>query len=147
MKCKFCEVAQGKREKENVILEDGEHIAFLDVFPIYKGQILVIPKKHIGGLDLFKLKDRQYADLMLFAKKVERKIRLALKPQFVCLVVEGTGVNHLHVKLYPIINVKKWAEKRPKKLMPYLGYLATWLGPRAEKNELIKLAEKIKKAI
>ena len=47
MGCKFCEVAQGKREKENVIIEDGEHIAFLDAFPIYKGQILVMKKRRV----------------------------------------------------------------------------------------------------
>jgi len=144
MDCRFCEIAKGKREKEHIIYQGEKHVAVLDLFPIFKGQCFVIPKKHVGGLKLFEIPDNEYSELLLFAKKVGKILEKALGTKFTCLVVEGTGVDHLHVKLYPITQIKKWAEKSPHKIEPYKGYIPTWLGARAKESELLKIAKKIK---
>lgn len=147
MKCKFCEIAAGKREREHVLYQDKNHIAVLDLFPVYSGQCFIIPKKHIGGLEIFNLANKEYSDLLVFAKTVGKLIEKALHTKFICLVLEGTGVDHLHIKLYPITKIKKWAEKAPHKIEPYKGYLSTWLGARAKESDLLRLAKKIKIAV
>ena len=145
MKCLFCDIIKGKREKGHILFQDKNHIAVLDIFPIYKGQCFIIPKKHIGSLDLWKMSNADYSKLLVFTKKVEKLLEKALKPKFTCLVVEGTGVDHLHIKLYPIIKIKKWADTKPRKLTPYPGYITTWLGSKAKEGDLLKIAKKIKK--
>lgn len=45
MGCIFCDIIDGKREG-HIVYDDGEHVAFLDKYPIDKGHTLVVPKKH-----------------------------------------------------------------------------------------------------
>jgi diadenosine tetraphosphate (Ap4A) HIT family hydrolase len=142
--CIFCDIGKGIREREHVIFEDEKHIAFLDLYPTAKGQCMIVPKKHVGGLESFNLSDEDFSDLFIFVKKVAKKLERAMKPKFTFLAIEGTGVDHLHVKLYPVYKVKKMAEKRPiKPYRPYYGFFTTRLGPKAKEKELIKLAKKI----
>jgi histidine triad (HIT) family protein len=144
-KCIFCEIGEGKREREHVICSDKKHVAFLDLFPIMRGQCMIIPRKHVGGLEAFKITNKDFSSIMVFTKKVARQMKRKLKPKFIFLVIEGTGVDHLHVKLYPVYKVKKMAEKRPiKPFTPYYGYFITRLGPRANQNELRKIVKKMK---
>ena len=63
--------------------------------------------------------------------------------------MEGMGVNHAHIKLYPLHGVTEkfqetWAKEK-KFFEKYEGYISTQLGPQIELEELKKLAEKIKK--
>ena len=54
------------------IAEDDKHYAFLDINPVVEGHTLVVPKKENDYL--FNLEDDELADLMVFAKKVARKL-------------------------------------------------------------------------
>ncbi len=143
--CIFCEIVKGKREREHVIFEDDKHIAFLDMYPIMKGQCMIVPRKHVGGLEAFTMSDKDFSDLFVFSKKVAKMIEKKLKPKFISLVIEGTGVDHLHVKLYPVYEIRKMAEKGPiKPYKPYDGYIITVPGPKADEEELVEIAKKIK---
>lgn len=142
--CIFCDIGKGIREKGHVIFENKKHIAFLDLYPTAKGQCMIVPKRHVDGLGAFNMSDKDFSDLFLFVKNVARKLERAMKPKFTFLVIEGTGVDHLHVKLYPVYAVKKTVEKRPiKPYRPYYGFFTTRLGPKAKEKELIELAKKI----
>jgi histidine triad (HIT) family protein len=66
--CIFCKIAEGKLPSYK-ILEDEEHLTLLDIYPIVKGQTLVITKKHFDSYQ-FNLPDDIYTKLFLFAKKV-----------------------------------------------------------------------------
>jgi len=61
------------------------------------------------------------------------------------------GVNHIHVKLYPLHGLKeKFTEMWGKEKVYfdiYPGYLTTQLGPQKPIDDLNKVAEKIRKAI
>jgi len=46
--CIFCKIVSGEVPAVK-IFEDETSIAFLDMSPAVKGQVLVIPKKHIGS--------------------------------------------------------------------------------------------------
>ena len=64
------------------------------------------------------------------------------------MVAEGMGVNHVHIKLYPLYGIEKefkeiWAKEKVF-FENYQGYISTQLGPQANLEELKKIAEDIK---
>jgi len=87
------------------IYEDSDFFAFLDVFPSLEGQVLVVPKEHDVEY-LFDMDDNDYCKLMKVVKKISIAIDKALKPIKTGIVVEGLEVDHVHVKLYPLMERK-----------------------------------------
>jgi len=75
-------------------------IAFLDIFPIQKGHLLVLPKKKVNNL--FDLDNETYISLMFFTKRVAK----ALEKTIICnrsgMSVIGLEVPHAHIHLIPI---------------------------------------------
>ena len=147
MDCIFCKKVKGGIPSYK-IYEDKKHIAILDIFPNTKGMALVMPKKHYGSY-AFDMPEKEYSELMLSARKVAKLLDKRLKVGRTALVMEGMGVDHMHVKLYPLHGVGKkfkepWStEKRYFKKYP--GYISTVLGPEADKKELGKLAKRLRK--
>lgn len=111
------------------IMEDSEHLAFLDIRPIAPGHTLVIPKKEVDYI--FDLEDKALAGLMVFAKTVARKIRRSVECERVGIMVAGLEVPHAHVHLVPIRSV---------------GDLNFANAKSAASDQLAKLAEKIRTA-
>ena len=143
----FCKIANGEISSAK-IWEDKDFMAFLDVNPNTTGMALVIPKKHFNSY-AFDMSDREYARLMLAAKKVSRLLEKGLNAKRVAMVMEGMGVNHAHIKLYPLHGLEdKFKEVSGGKRLfypRYLGYISTQLGPQADMEKLRKLASKISK--
>ena len=147
--CIFCKIVKEEIPSEK-IWEDKEFIAILDVFPNVKGMTLVIPKKHFDSY-VFNMDDKNYCKLMTATKKVAKLLDKALKVKRTALVMEGLGVNHAHIKLYPIYGLDKefkeiWS-KDTVFFKDYQGYISTQLGPKANPEELKKIAESIRKAL
>ena len=111
--------------------EDDSVIAFLDIFPAYKGQAVVIPKKDPGDY-IFYMNDEEYVQLMSSSRKVAKILQDFLKSPRVMMVVEGLQVPYVHVKLYPVVSEKLPFESQP--------------GPRANDEELAELAVKLKES-
>ena len=65
--CIFCMIAEGQIPSRK-IYEDDLIIAFLDINPVQKGHVLVVPK--IEEDYIFRLDDETLSGLMVFAKKV-----------------------------------------------------------------------------
>ena len=146
--CLFCNIVRGKIPFHKVY-EDDEFLAFLDIFPNSKGMTLVMPKKHLGS-DIFSLSDNNYVALLEASRIVAKKLEKALSVKRVAFISEGMGIDHVHVKLYPLHGLKgkfeeTWAEKRVF-FDKYEGYVTTLMGPRADDDKLAKLAKKILKA-
>lgn len=87
------------------VLEDDNHLAFLDVFPLKKGHVLVIPKKCTDYI--FDLSDNDLANLHIFAKKVAIAIKKAFPCTKVGMAVVGLEVPHTHIHLIPINSVSE----------------------------------------
>ena len=68
-----------------------------------KGQVLVIPKKHIAPW-LFDIEDEQYCKIMLAAKRVAKAVDKAMNPIKTGLIVEGLELDHVHIKIFPLSN-------------------------------------------
>jgi len=144
--CIFCKIINGEIPSFK-IWEDKDHLAILDIFPNTRGMTLVMPKKHFGSY-AFDMPEKDYAKLMIAARKVGKLLDAKLGTSRTAAVMEGMGVNHMHVKLYPMHGVGKefketWSSERAY-FDRYPGHISTVLGPEADKKGLDKLAKLLK---
>ena len=86
------------------VAEDDRYFAFLDINPLAKGHTLVIPKEETDNI--FDLDDRTLADMMVFAKRIARKIQANIACKKVAVVVLGLEVPHALIHLIPINSEK-----------------------------------------
>jgi histidine triad (HIT) family protein len=93
--------------------EDEYFYAFLDIFPLAKGHILVIPKKEVDYL--FDLDDKTYLGLSAFAKKLAIALKKAIPCKKVGVVVLGLEVPHAHIHLIPMQSEQDVNFANPKK--------------------------------
>ena len=144
--CVFCKIASGEFDSAK-IWEDSEFLAILDIYPNTKGMTLVLTKKHYDSY-AFKMPEDVYSRLMLACRKVGRLLDEKLGVERTAMVIEGMGVNHVHVKLYPLHGLEKEfraVEAKEKVFFKeYPGYVTTLMGSAVDLKELKKLAEKIK---
>lgn len=83
---------------------ESEHcLAFLDINPLTKGHLLVIPKVEIDYI--FDLENESYTELNLFAKTVAVALKKAMKCNRIGVTVIGLEVPHAHIHLIPINEV------------------------------------------
>ena len=85
------------------VAEDNEHIAFLDIAPLAKGHVLVIPKKETDYI--FDLDSREYLLLWKFTQKVATAMKKVLTCDRIGVAVIGFEVPHAHIHLVPINNI------------------------------------------
>lgn len=83
------------------VYEDDKTFAFLDIYPIQPGQVLVVPKTQVGFV--WDLPAGDYQALMSTVQKVGLRIRDVFSDKSrVGIMVEGLDVsNHAHVKVFP----------------------------------------------
>ena len=120
--CIFCSIVANE-SKSYKIMEDENHLAFLDIFPptfngtITMPNVVIITKKHYKSNPFEDLPEKVYDKILSFSRKVARKIQKSIDPLRVCMVIEGMEIEHFHIKLYPIFKET------------YPGYLSTMKGP------------------
>ncbi|MCC7028429.1 MAG: HIT family protein [Saprospiraceae bacterium] len=110
------------------VAESESCIAFLDVNPLAKGHVLVVPKKEMDYI--FDIDDELYLDLFVFAKKVAKAIQKIVPCTKIGMSVIGLEVPHAHIHLVPINNIRD----------------LNFSGPRVslKTSEFIELANQIK---
>ncbi len=82
------------------IAESDKFFAFLDIFPLREGHVLVVPKKEIDNL--FDLPDEYLKELLVFAKPIAKAIERSFDCNRCGISVVGLEVPHAHVHLIPI---------------------------------------------
>jgi len=80
--------------------EDDQFYAFLDINPLVKGHVLVIPRREVDYI--FDMDDKELADFQVFAKRVALAIKKAFPCKKVAQVVLGLEVPHAHIHLIPM---------------------------------------------
>lgn len=88
----------------HILFEDDICIVILDVFPAVPGQTLVIPKTPVSYI--YDLDDATYLHICTIAKRIATALDTALNAERTCTVVEGFEVPHVHIKLYPVKDMK-----------------------------------------
>ena len=148
--CIFCQISCGKSPCYKV-WENNNYMAFLSIFPNTKGLTVLIPKIHQSSY-IFDQDNQGIANIMLATKEVAalivRKLDTVAR---VATVFEGYGVDHLHVKLFPLHDtVGPWRVinadyKINTKYTTYPGYISTHDGDRASDKELKEVADLLTK--
>ena len=155
-KCIFCEIAKGNIQplKGGKFWENEKYVAWLSPFPNTEGFTVLIPKKHYGS-DVLQMPDNELKDFIIEAKKISKHMVDMLEDVGrVGLIMEGTGIDHAHIKLVPLHGTEymkkgEWKQIHSnlnayfKKYSDY-GYICSNDGPEADETDIKKLAEKIK---
>jgi histidine triad (HIT) family protein len=82
------------------IKEDNKFFAFLDIFPMVAGHVLIVPKKEIDKF--FDVDEDILRDWLLFAKPIAKAIEKAFPCDRCGMSVVGLEVPHAHMHLVPI---------------------------------------------
>jgi len=85
------------------VAENNEYLAFLDITPIRKGHVLVVPKNEIDYI--FDLDNQEIGGIFVFAKEVAKKIKKVFPCKKIGVSVIGLEVPHAHVHLIPINSI------------------------------------------
>lgn len=94
------------------VAENENFLAFLEIMPISKGHLLVIPKKEVDYI--FDIDDENYVEMFLFAKEVAKKQKNAIPCKKIGIAVIGLDVAHTHIHLIPIHTVSDMNFSKPK---------------------------------
>jgi len=143
--CIFCKIVK-KEIKSFLVDENEKFIAILDIYPITKGQTLVIPKEHYSANPL-EVPDEILKEAISFSKQVAKKLVEKLGAKRVFFVIEGMEIDHLHIKLYPFYKISSNilpTESMSLELGSYPGFLITLHGPRAKDEELEEISKKLR---
>lgn len=97
----FTKIIQGEIPSYKVA-ENEYCYAFLDIFPLTKGHVLVVPKKEVDLI--WDLEANDYLELMSFSNKIAKAINKSIPCERVAMTVIGLEVPHTHVHLIPINN-------------------------------------------
>ena len=95
----FSKIVQGEIPCHK-IAETPDYLAFLDVRPLVRGHVLVIPKQEVSYI--FDLEDNVLSGLHVFAKKIAKAIEKAIPCKRVGVAVIGLEVTHAHIHLIPL---------------------------------------------
>ena len=123
----FTKIVQGEIPCHKVA-ESEKSLAFLDIMPLVKGHVLVIPKIEVDYI--FDIEDELLGDMMVFAKSVAKQLKLAYPCNRIGVSVIGLEVPHAHIHLVPM-NVLNYMNFSNEKLT-------------LSQNELAEIAKKIK---
>jgi histidine triad (HIT) family protein len=95
-----------------LIAENENFIAFLDVFPLQKGHVLVVPKIEIDKV--FDLPTNYLAEMLVFAQPIAKAIEKSFDCNRVSMITVGLEVPHAHLHLIPIngINDIDFSQKK-----------------------------------
>lgn len=82
------------------IAEDDMFFAFLDIFPMTEGHVLIVPKVETDKI--FDVSDEYLAKWLLFAKPIAKAIEKSFDCNRCGISVIGLEVPHAHMHLVPI---------------------------------------------
>jgi histidine triad (HIT) family protein len=82
-------------------ISENEHFyAFLDIFPLTKGHVLVVPKIEVDKI--FDLPENYLSEMLLFAQPIAKSIEKSFDCNRCGITVIGLEVPHAHLHLLPI---------------------------------------------
>lgn len=113
------------------IAENEKFFAFLDIFPLREGHVLVVPKTETDKL--FDLPERYLSEMLVFARPIAHAIEKVFDCNRCGISVVGLEVPHAHLHLIPINSANDLNFTQPK--------------PQASAEQLKKVQEKILSAL
>ncbi|MFA5985790.1 MAG: HIT domain-containing protein [Parcubacteria group bacterium] len=101
MGCPFCDVVNISKI---VLFQTDFAIAIMNLYPVTRGHLLVVPKLHVSSLS--ELGYSSCCDLITSIQKVTNIVKMHLKPEGVNVFlnegkIAGQTLEHLHVHVVP----------------------------------------------
>lgn len=129
--CIFCKIVSGAIPSIKVAETDSAY-AFMDIGPIARGHLLIIPRAHYG--DIFQMPPAEVAAIYELAARLAPVLRDVVGAEGLNVLqnngsVAGQVVMHLHVHLIP-----RWADD---------GLKWPWPARKADSAELQQIAEAV----
>ncbi len=152
-KCVFCQIVAGKIVTPGIFWEDAEFQAFLSIDPNTEGFTCVIPKKHFGS-DVLKMPNDVLQRFIIASKTVAQILENYYEDVGrVGVLMEGTGIDHAHIKLVPMHGTpqlkqgiwKQYLSDKEFWFENYKGWICSGGGPLADTQKLKTLAQNLKK--
>jgi len=94
------------------IAENEQFIAFLDVFPLVRGHVLVVPKIEVDKI--FDLPADYLSSMLNFAQPIAKAIERTMDCKRCGISVVGLEVPHAHMHLVPINTANDLNFTQPK---------------------------------
>jgi len=98
--CLFCRIARGEIPAR-LVHETPEIVAFLDIHPIRRGHVLVVPREHFPYYD--DLPPEIANDLVRVAQRLAPVLRATLGVERVGLFFTGVDIAHAHAHVVPMV--------------------------------------------
>jgi histidine triad (HIT) family protein len=130
--CIFCKIINGEISSPNKIYEDNKVLGLLDIHPVNKGHVVVIPKKH--SEDILHTEDELLKNTMLIVKKLANILKKVVAADGINININngreaGQIIFHPHVHIVPrFVN----------------DGLKLWSGRKYKEDEMKEVAQKIK---
>ena len=144
--CIFCKIVKGEIPSFK-FYEDRDSIGILDINPNTEGCSLVISKEHFPSY-IVDLDEKTYLRFFSAAQKIAKLLDSRLGVKRCGIVMEGMGVDHCHIKIYPFHGLGEDWKPNPAKgrvfFKDYPGFITTEMGPQASKEELERVAGKLR---
>ncbi|WP_339254163.1 HIT family protein [Sporosarcina sp. FSL W8-0480] len=101
--CIFCKIVEGSLPSEK-IYEDEHVVAFMDVMPVTKGHVLLIPKTHRENI--YDMTEEEASNLFAVAPKIANALKEEFTPAGMNLLQNngapaGQAVFHFHLHFIP----------------------------------------------
>ena len=94
------------------IAENDRFFAFLDIFPLREGHVLVVPKTETDRF--FDLSENYLSEMLVFAQPIAKAIEKSFPCNRCGVSVIGLEVPHAHLHLVPIDSADDLNFTRPK---------------------------------
>lgn len=135
--CVFCLIAEDKIPSYK-LNENKDYLAILEINPISRGHLIIVPKKHIES-------DNISAKAFSLAKKLSQKVKKILKPKKVD-ILSSELFGHGIINVLPIYDKEHLGSQRKKASEDELKELKTKLEIK-KKEKVIKTEKKPKEEI
>ena len=96
MECVFCKIIKGEMPCYKVY-EDSLFLGFLDIFPLSKGNTLLIPKKHYRWVNDVV----EFGAYWEAARKIAQSMGKKLGATSISYLTFGEEVPHAHIRIIP----------------------------------------------
>jgi histidine triad (HIT) family protein len=101
--CIFCKIVAGEIPCVKVF-EDDKALAFMDIAPLNKGHLLVIPKEHSGNI--LEIEPELYGHLATLLARIAKAVDGAISPDGMNVMqLNGKAANqvvpHVHLHIVP----------------------------------------------
>jgi histidine triad (HIT) family protein len=115
--CIFCKIVKGESPSSK-IYEDNDFVAFMDIKPVNKGHVLIIPKNHVVLVS--EMSEKSLGKMMIIGEKLNTAIR---KSKIKCEGINffladgeaaGQEVFHVHLHVIPRFKDDGFGFKFPK---------------------------------